>query len=621
MDSNIQKNGLINLIVLLVVTGSSLFVAKLANCITGEAGILFAGFGVLIAGFSYFQMRLEASERLEKLEFEELAKSRKESTLFESAAEDALPARHAREQFEKWMVPAFTIVLLVLQSVAAWLMWKRILKTEPDAPSQSMIAMALYGLFAVTLFLLGKYAAGLARLDGQRLLRPAASYMLLNAYLCFISTAAIAADQFGYTKVDLNVARALCVILTLAALETLLGLVLEIYRPRTRGQAPRLLYESRLIGLLAQPEGLFTTAAHALDYQFGFKVSDTWFYRMMEKELPLLIIIQVAVLWLWTSFIIIEPSEKALLERFGKGQAVLGPGWHLKLPWPIDAIHRYRTEQIQGLHIGYVPDPDKENEKTVLWTVAHNKEEFNLLVASREPQSQSSSTAGDQKVVPANLLTVSIPLQYKIKDLEKWALKHSEPAALLEKLATREVVRHLVGVDLAEIMSTGRERAAAELQKAIQARADEFGLGADILFVGLQDIHPPTAVAEAYQAVVSALQEKEAKIHNAEGYSSMTNALAQGNAYRIVREAEAYQMTRTASAAARAAQFVNQITAFEAAPTVYPSRVYHQTFAASANGPRKFIIMATNTHDIIQLNLEDKLRKDLLDVEIKPVKK
>ena len=75
----------------------------------------------------------------------------------------------------------------------------------------------------------------------------------------------------------------LCGLLGLVALETLIQLVLEIYRPRVKGKIERPLYESRLVGLLGQPEGLITTAAQALDYQFGFKVSETWFYRCSSR--------------------------------------------------------------------------------------------------------------------------------------------------------------------------------------------------------------------------------------------------------------------------------------------------------------------------------------------------
>src|SRR5581483_1741504 len=114
-----------------------------------------------------------------------------------------------------------------------------------------------------------------ARLEGQQLLRPGASYLLLGAYLIGLATASLAAAEFGFPRVDHYVARALCVILTLVAVETVLNLILEIYRPRTRGEQARVLYDSRLIGMLSQPESLITTAAQALDYQFGFKVSET----------------------------------------------------------------------------------------------------------------------------------------------------------------------------------------------------------------------------------------------------------------------------------------------------------------------------------------------------------
>jgi len=95
-------------------------------------------------------------------------------------------------------------------------------------------------------------------------------------------------------------------------IETVLNLILEIYRPRVRGKAGRPLYESRLVGLLGQPEGLITTAAEALDYQFGFKVSETWFYRTLrERVLAMFIGLQILALVLSTMVTIIEPERVA----------------------------------------------------------------------------------------------------------------------------------------------------------------------------------------------------------------------------------------------------------------------------------------------------------------------
>src|SRR5207248_11386179 len=137
------------------------------------------------------------------------------------------------------------------------------------ALQEPTLALVLFALFALVLFMLGRYSVALARLEEQRLLQPVASFVLSNAYLCVIVSGAITAVYVGFPFIDLYVARALVILLGLIGIETLLTLLLEIYRPRVRGKQLRLLHDSRVMGLLAQPESLFTTAAHALDYQFG----------------------------------------------------------------------------------------------------------------------------------------------------------------------------------------------------------------------------------------------------------------------------------------------------------------------------------------------------------------
>ena len=141
-------------------------------------------------------------------------------------------------------------------------------------------------------------------------------------------------------------------------------------------------------------------------------------------------------------------------------------------------------------------------------------------------------------------------------------------------------------------------------------------LGVKIIFVGLQDIHPPVKVADAYQKVIGAEQEKESKILQAEGYASKTVLLAEAEAQRKIREAEAYKFSTVADAAARSAQFTNQMLAFDASRRVYPQRLFLQTFARATAGARKYLVGATNSSEVIQLNLEDKIRVDLLDVTV-----
>src|SRR5207248_185043 len=131
------------------------------------------------------------------------------------------------------------------------------------------------------------------------------------------------------------------------------------------------------------------------------------------------------------------------------------------------------------------------------------------------------------------------PVQFQITNLTSWAYNHQNPSTLLEEIGTREVVRYLVGVDLHEMMSSGRFKAGQELRERIQAGANERGLGAEILFVGLQDAHPPVKVAAAYEAVIGAEQRRMSNILNAEAFAVRTNALASAEAVKRKRDAEA----------------------------------------------------------------------------------
>jgi len=488
------------------------------------------------------------------------------------------------------------------------------------APDRALPVLSLFAIFALLLFLFGRFSVTMARLENHRLLRPGASFLLLGAYICFITALGIAGVKVEFPKADLYVAKGFCVLLGLMAVEILIALLLEIYRPRVKGKISRPIYDSRLAGLLGQPESLFTTAAQTIDYQFGFNVSETWFFQLLKRNLLVLLLAQFAVLILSTCVVFVDAGEQAVLERFGKPVAggVLTPGAHFKLPWPADKAYQFRTEQIQTFDVGYTPDAQSENANTILWSVGHAKED-NFLVANRESatiQDENADANDTLKAPPVSLITVSIPVQFQIGDVRAWAYNNADPTNLLQDLATRAVVHYLAGVDLNSVMSQGRLEAAQTLRDQIQAAADTRQLGVKILFVGLQDIHPPVKVAADYEKVVGAEQTKLAMILGARADAIRTNALAGALAFTTTNIAEAARQRLEVSALARAALFTNQIPAFAAAPSVYRQRAYFQTFAAATANARKYILLVTNTDDVVIFNLEDSIRQDLLNLNV-----
>jgi len=620
MERNTQKNGLVNLMAAVVIFIAAFVVTVFVNSLAGEAASVFLGLGALVAFASWFQMRLEENERLEKLEIDELARAKGDSALFDAKESEVFPARRSREQFEKFFVPGFAVLLFLLQAGSAWLLWRWISKTTGViAPERAMPSLSLFAIFALLLFLLGRFSVTIARLGDYRLLRPSSSFLLAGAYVCAFTALGIAGIKTGFPKADFWMARALCVLLGLMAVEMLLTLLLEIYRPRIKGKISRPLYESRVVGLLAQPESLFTTAAQTLDYQFGFNVSQTWFFQLLQKNLAAFVLVQLAVLFLSTCVVFVDAGEQAVLEHFGKPvDPPLTAGAHLKLPWPIDKIYRYRTEQIQTLYVGFTPDTGKDEQNVILWTVAHNQEQ-NFLVGNRATatvQTDNTDTNDTLKAPPVSLITVSIPVQFQITNVMDWAYQNGDQTNLLADLATREVVHFLAGVDLNDFLSQGRLGAAQILRERIQADANGYKLGAKILFVGLQDVHPPVKVAPDYEKVVGAGQTYLAKILSAKADAIRTNALADALAFTTTNVADAAREQLEVSAFARAALFTNQIPAFEAAPSVYKQRAYFKAFAEATANSRKYVLLVTNNNDVLQFDLEDKIRSDLINVTV-----
>ncbi len=95
MERNVQQNALVNLVAAVTLFIAAFIVTCYVNSLAGQAGAVFLGLGALVAFASWFQLRLEENERLEKLEVEEIARSRGETALFESKESEIFPARRA----------------------------------------------------------------------------------------------------------------------------------------------------------------------------------------------------------------------------------------------------------------------------------------------------------------------------------------------------------------------------------------------------------------------------------------------------------------------------------------------------------------------------------------------
>src|SRR5205807_3766926 len=103
----------------------------------------------------------------------------------------------------------------------------------------------------------------------------------------------------------------------------------------------------------------------------------------------------------------------------------------------------------------------------------------------------------------------------------------------------------------------GRAPAAETLRDNIQRAADNRTLGAKIISVGLNDLHPPVKVAPDYEKVISAIHTKQARILAARAEAIRTNAFTMAQVRSITNKAYADKVAREAGALAQSALFTN----------------------------------------------------------------
>ncbi len=664
----------------LIFFGVAFFLGRWSGFIAVSA----VGWQILAAALIWLVLAIQFHQRSlaeqERLDMSQLAGAKNTSAIFEGQGERATlmaAAQRRLEMVEKWFVPVFAVVVAAYEIALGLHLLGGLSSTASVETQQPLVCAIVMMAVAFVSFLLSRYATGMSAEPKWKPLRAGGSYLLGVALICFAMAISLAAIHFQYRAPVRIVGYVIPVLLIVLGVETTLNVILDIYRPRLKGQYSRTAFDSRLLGVINEPGGLFRSAAAAIDYQFGFEVSQTWFYKLLEKAIVPLILFSAVTLYLASCIVVVGPDEEAIIERFGNPLAKNNqvrdakPGIHLKLPWPIDIARKHPTKEVREIYVGYVPNTDPKTglvipEPSLLWGQTHYKEEQSFLVASEYPGQQS-----DEGAPPVGLVKANIPVQYRIKDLYAYVYNHSDPAKLLEGLCYQELTRFTasskVEVDSMTpgqentdegLFGAGRARAKEVLFEGIQKAADDQNLGIEVVFVGLQGIHPPAEVAPDYEAVVGAIQLKQALVLGAEADRNRTLstligtvskayeladlaaeyqeaqaqenaddierlgkqldeafAQAQGDIYRILAEAQSYAYEKAAIAKATGERFAGQLKAYQAAPEIFIRQQRLAILEESLAGIRKYIVVADpNDTQVTIVDLQEKPNLSLLDV-------
>lgn len=612
-------------------------------------------------------------ERIEAIEAEAFASSdAAASSVFESQADDLRVAARRLKLMYRWLVPTASVVIgALLVGIGIW----RFKMAEAQvggvfkAPPLRGWAMAIGAASALIAFLYARYISVMSKQKVWANLRAGASFAAGAALFGLALCVAQFVDMAGQGAALKYLALGFAVVVIGLGCEVFLNFVMDIYRPRKPGEYPRPAFESRVLGLIAAPDRIAESIGEAINYQFGYDVSGSWFYRLLSRSVfRVLVPVGVIVMWLMSSMVVVRPHEQALVLRFGDFQRVAYPGLNFKWPWPVETIEipeyikrgpdgkiEFASRTVTGvrsLNIGSLP---AAADKPVLWTNEHAAKEVFFLV--QPAQTRSVSEAGGRDL---SLMAVEVPLHYAIKrdGLEQYE-KLAPPEMrddLLKSVAQRELMQFVSGLSVDDLLSARREQLQGEIRQRINKAFDDMHSGVEVLFVGVDGLHPPQETAPSFEQVVGAEQKYHALLKTAEGDSikTLTDAAgsveladaivkeldvlsamdptvdgksnpalveqrlkirklveaAGGKAATLLLDASAERWQKHMGARAALSAYRGQLGAYRAAPGIYRAGLYLEALRSAMADARVFVTDSKNLK--IRTNFED--RENVADI-------
>ncbi len=261
-----------------------------------------------------------------------------------------------------------------------------------------------------------------------------------------------------------------------------------------------------------------------------------------------------------TSYYQVEPDEVGVIRRFGRFAGTSDPGPHFRIPFGVDRVTKVPVQRQLKMELGF---------RTAAAGV-----ETAYRGASAELSRESLMLTGD-----LNVAVVEWIVQYKIKDPYAFLFRIRNVEDTLRSLS-EAAMRSVVGDhSVNEVLTTGRQKVAAEAKDALQHLADRYDAGVDIQQVVLQDVNPPDPVKPSFNEVNQAIQEKERLINEAQAELNKVIPRSRGEAEQAIRAAEGYAIERVNRARGEANRFKAVHEEYQRAPDVTRRRLYLETVA------------------------------------------
>ncbi len=292
----------------------------------------------------------------------------------------------------------------------------------------------------------------------------------------------------------------------------------------------------------------------------------------LGRILPIVIVIAI-IGYLATGIYTVNPGEVGIVRQFGKVMpAANEPGLHWRIPAPVQRIDIVSVERINSIEVGFR---------------ATEGSQIIQLVSD-----EARMITGDE-----NLVDVQIVVQYRIRDAAAYLFNVKDPLGLPDGQTLRDAVqsalRQVVGQRLIDdVLTTEKEQVQIETQALLQQLLDSYGTGIQVVNVQLQDVQPPTEgqVQDAFKDVISAREDRDRFINEAQAVQADIVPRARGQAARTIASAEAFKAEQIAQATGEAARFELRLSEYRGREEETKIRLYLETMEGILPGLNVIVV-------------------------------
>ena len=283
--------------------------------------------------------------------------------------------------------------------------------------------------------------------------------------------------------------------------------------------------------------------------------------KLKPAAIIAIVLVIIAVLGAGSCFYTVDDKQQAVVTTFGRVTAITDAGFHFKLPFGIQQVHKVDVNVYQHIELGYRNG------------------------SGQSIPEESSMITGDY-----NIVNVDFFVEYKISDPVQYLFSSNDPESILRNLIQSQV-RNVVGSSAVDsVLTDGKENIQMQVKALVTEILAEYDIGLSLVDVKIQDSEPPTQeVIEAFKAVETAKQRAETVVNDAKAYQNAQLPDAQAQADKLIQNAEYLKQKRINEATEQVAMFNAMYAEYARNPQITRSRMYFEAIQEILPGVKVYI--------------------------------